>query len=198
MPAPPAWPLTVLRVLGWSLGLWPAAELAWRIAHAQLGANPVEFIEHHTGLWALRLLLLSLAMTPLRRIGGRIEFVQVRRLFGLWAYAWACVHFATYLVFDLQGSPAQLAEDIVKRAYITVGFAAWLMLLPLAITSTKGWQRRLKRNWKHLHRLIYPAAVCGGVHFLWLVKSDIREPAMYLGIATVLLLLRLPVPLRGR
>lgn len=185
-------PLLATRALAWALGLWPAAELAWRIAYAQLGPNPVEFIEHHSGLWALRLLLLSLAMTPLRRLSGRVEFVQVRRLLGLWAYAWVCVHFAAYLTFDLEGSPAKLAEDLVERTYITLGFAGWLFLLPLAITSTQGWQRRLRRRWKLLHRLVYPAALLGALHFVWLVKSDYREPLLYLGIAVLLLLLRAP------
>ncbi|MGQ0502068.1 MAG: sulfite oxidase heme-binding subunit YedZ [Panacagrimonas sp.] len=185
-------PLTGFRVAAWGLGLWPAAELGWRILHAQLGANPVEFIEHFTGLWALRLLLVTLAMTPLRSLTGRVEFIQIRRLLGLWAYVWACVHFSAYLTFDLEWSPGQLAEDLIERTYITIGFAAWLLLLPLAITSTQGWQRRLKRRWKSLHRLIYPAALLAGVHYFWLVKSDVREPLVYLAITAGLLALRAP------
>lgn len=193
MPAFLRRPLTAWRLAAWGLGLWPAAELTWRITHALLGANPVEFIEHYTGLWALRLLLLTLAMTPLRNWTGRIEFVQVRRLLGLWAYAWACVHVTVYLTFDLEWSPAQLAEDLIERTYITIGFSAWLLLLPLAITSTQGWQRRLKRRWKTLHRLVYAAVLLAGLHFLWLVKSDLREPLVYLGIAALLLATRLPL-----
>ncbi|MGQ0621750.1 MAG: sulfite oxidase heme-binding subunit YedZ [Panacagrimonas sp.] len=184
--------LTWFRVAAWSLGLWPAVELAWRFTHAQLTANPVEFLEHYTGLWGLRLLLVTLAMTPLRQLTSRGEFVQVRRLLGLWAYAWVCVHFAIYLTFDLEWAPSKLAEEIIERTYITIGFAAWLLLLPLAITSTQGWQRRLKRRWKQLHRLVYPAVLLGGVHFFWLVKSDVREPLVYLGIAAALLLMRVP------
>lgn len=191
-------PLTAFRGLAWGLGLWPAAELGWRLTHAGLGANPVEFIEHYTGIWGLRLLLITLAMTPLRQFSGRGEFVQVRRLLGLWAFAWACVHFATYLTFDLEWSPAQLLEDLIKRTYITLGFSAWLLLLPLAITSTQGWQRRLKRRWKQLHRLVYPAVLLVGVHFYWLVKSDVREPLVYLSIAAALLLVRLRGQLRRR
>jgi sulfoxide reductase heme-binding subunit YedZ len=189
-------PLTGFRVAAWACALVPAAILAWRILHADLTANPVEFLERYTGLWSLRLLLLTLAMTPLRTLTGRIEFVQVRRLLGLWSFTWITAHFAIFLTFDLEWSPTKLAEEIVKRTYITLGFAAWLLLVPLAITSTHGWQRRLKRRWKALHRLIYVASVLGALHFLWLVKSDIREPALYLGIAAVLLAARLRAPKR--
>lgn len=191
--ARPATPVLIaLRIAFWSLALWPAAELAWRLTHAGLGANPVEFLERYTGLWGLRLLLLTLAMTPFREAFGRIEFVQVRRLLGLWTYAWVCTHFAIYLTFDLEWSPAQLATEVIERTYITMGFAAWLLMLPMAITSTQTWQRRLKRRWKQIHRAIYPAVLLGAVHFLWLVKSDHREPLVYLGIAIVLLVLRMP------
>jgi sulfoxide reductase heme-binding subunit YedZ len=184
-------PLTGFRLLAWSLALVPAGILAWRVVHADLTANPVEFLERFTGLWSLRLLLITLAMTPLRDLTGRIEFVQVRRLLGLWSFTWITAHFAIFLTFDLEWSPSQLATEIVKRTYITLGFAAWLLLVPLAITSTPGWQRRLKRRWKTLHRLIYAASVLGALHFLWLVKSDHREPGLYLAIAAVLLGARL-------
>lgn len=186
-------PLLLWRLAAWSLGLWPASELAWRLTQAQLGANPVEFIEHFTGIWGLRLLLITLAMTPLRMLTGRVEFIQVRRLLGLWAYAWACVHFSIYLTFDLEWSLSRLTEDLIERTYITLGFAAWLLLLPLAITSTRGWQRRLKRRWKQIHRLIYACVLLGCVHFWWLVKSDVREPLVYLAIALLLLGARLPL-----
>lgn len=191
MPSALRKPLTAWRAAAWALGLYPAAMLAWAIAHAGLGANPVEFLEHSTGLWALRLLLVCLAMTPLRRLTGRGEAIQVRRLLGLWAYCWATVHFAIYLTFDLEWSMRELAADLIKRTYITLGFAAWLLLLPLAVTSTRGWQRRLKRRWGQLHKLVYPAVLLGGVHFFWLVKSDIREPLLYLGIWAALMLMRL-------
>lgn len=198
MPAFHRRPLNYCRLTAWSLGLWPAAELAWRIGYAQLGANPVEFLEHHTGLWGLRLLLVTLAMRPLRQLTGRGEFVQLRRLLGLWAYAWICVHFAIFLTFDLEWELATLAEEIVERTYITLGFAAWLLLLPLAITSTQDWQRRLKQRWTQVHWLIYPAVLLGGIHFFWLVKSDVREPLVYLGIAAALLLWRVPWRSRRR
>jgi sulfoxide reductase heme-binding subunit YedZ len=184
--------LALWRAGVWLLALTPLAWLGWLTTHAGLGANPVEFIEHYTGLWTLRLLLATLAMTPLRHITGRIEPIQVRRPLGLWAYAWLWLHFSSYLVFDLAFSPAQLIDDIIKRSYITVGFAALLLLTPLAITSTRGWQRRLKRGWARLHRLIYPAALLGTLHFLWLVKADHREPLAYLAIALGLLAFRVP------
>lgn len=188
--------LLALRIAAWSLALWPAAELAWRMTHALLGPNPVEFLERYTGLWSLRLLLVALALTPLRRITGRVEFVQVRRLMGLWAFAWICVHFVVFLTFDLEWSPTRLLEEVMERTFITLGFAAWLLLVPLAITSTRGWQRRLGRRWKQLHRLVWPAVWLGGLHFLWLVKSDHREPLLYLALTAIMLLLRARWPWR--
>jgi methionine sulfoxide reductase heme-binding subunit len=184
-------PLSAWRSAAWMLGLSPALLLGLAILRADLGPNPVETLEHQTGLWSLRILLACLAMTPLRRLIGRPEPLQIRRLLGLWAYFWVCAHFAVYLTFDLEWSPTQLAEDLIKRTYISLGFAAWLLLLPLALTSTRGWQRRLRRRWLQLHRLIYPAALLGGVHFFWLVKSDIREPLLYLGIYAALMAARL-------
>jgi len=184
-------PLIAWRAAAWALGLYPAAMLGYALLNAGLGPNPVEYLEHSTGLWALRILLVCLAMTPVRRFTQRPEAIQVRRLLGLCAYFWVCVHFAIYLTFDLEWSMRELGADLVKRTYITLGFAAWLLLLPLALTSTRGWQRRLKRRWAQLHQLIYPAALLGGVHFFWLVKSDIREPLLYLVIYAVLMLLRI-------
>ena len=184
-------PLTAWRLAAWSLGLLPAALLAQAILSADLGPNPVETLEHETGLWSLRILLACLTMTPLRRLIGRPEPLQIRRLLGLWAYFWVCAHFAVYLTFDLEWSPAKLGEDLIKRTYIALGFAAWLLLLPLALTSTRGWQRRLQRRWLLIHKLIYPAALLAGVHFFWLVKSDIREPLLYLGIYAALMAARL-------
>lgn len=159
---------------------------------SRLGPNPVEFLEHYLGDWTLRLLLVTLAMTPLRKLTGMTEAIRVRRILGLWAYAFLCLHFSIYLVFDLELSAAQLGADLVKRTYITLGFCAWLLLLPLAVTSTNGWQRQLKRNWKTLHKLVYPAAIFGAIHYLWLVKADKRTPLIYFAIFLVLLAFRLP------
>jgi sulfoxide reductase heme-binding subunit YedZ len=176
----------------WLLCLAPAAWLAWLTTSANLGPDPVATLEHQTGLRALQLLLLTLAMTPLRQLSGRPEPLQLRRTLGLFAWFYMCLHFAMYLVFDIQFALPKLGEDLVKRTWITLGFSCWLFLLPLAITSTNGWQRRLKRAWKSLHRLIYPAALLACLHFVWLVKKDESEPLTYLSILLVLLAARLP------
>jgi methionine sulfoxide reductase heme-binding subunit len=180
------------RAAAWALGLMPLLFGVKFILQGRLGANPVEFIEHYSGDWTLRLLLTTLAMTPLRMLTGLTEPIRVRRILGLWTFAFLCLHFLTYLVFDLSFSMTQLAEDLVKRTYITLGFTAWLLLVPLAVTSTLAWQRRLKRRWITLHRLIYPAALLGAIHYLWQVKADTREPLIYLSILLVLLAFRLP------
>ena len=184
--------LAGLKLLLFSACALPAALLLWRAFNGDLGANPIETLEHETGIWALRLLLVTLAMTPLRQLSGRAEFIQVRRMLGLYSFFYVSCHFAIFLVFDLSLSLAALFEEIIERPYITVGFSAWLLLLPLAITSTRGWQQRLKRNWKRLHRLIYPAVLLGCVHFLWKVKADPVEPLIYLALAVLLLALRMP------
>lgn len=199
----PAVRLWTARAAAWALALIPLALLLQRLVQGRLGANPIEYLEHDLGLWSLRLLLVTLAMTPLRQLTGWTEPLKLRRTLGLWTYAYVCLHFSVYVVFDLNildpGHAAkQLAEDLVKRLYITVGFTAWLLLLPLAITSTNGWQRRLKRRWKTLHRLIYPAAALGVLHFVWLVKKDLREPLIYAAILIVLLAWRWPLPLLQR
>jgi sulfoxide reductase heme-binding subunit YedZ len=175
------------------LALTPLAILlaqVWDVARTggdALGADPVAEIEHRLGLWALRFLMLALAITPLRQLTGKPVLVRFRRMLGLYAFFYVCLHFAAYLGLDLRGYWTQVFEDIAKRPYITVGFAAWLLLLPLAITSTTGWIRRLGRNWARLHKLVYAVGVLAVLHFWWLVKSDIREPALYAGILAVLL-----------
>ena len=180
------------RVAAWALGIIPLLFAVKWSYQSRLGANPVEFLEHYTGDWTLRLLLTTLTMTPLRMLTRLTEPVRVRRILGLWAFAFLCLHFCIYLVFDLGFSVLQLGEDLVKRTYITLGFTAWLMLLSLAITSTTAWQRRLKHRWVALHQLVYPAAILGVIHYLWLVKADTREPLIYLAILLVLLGFRLP------
>ena len=173
--------------------LTPLAILLWQMwgevkgfSHA-LGADPVAEIEHRLGIWALRFLMLTLAITPLRQLTGWNVLVRFRRMLGLYAFAYASLHFAAYLGLDLRGFWAQVFEDIVKRPYITVGFIAWLLLVPLAVTSTKGWIKRLGRNWGRLHKLVYAIGVLAVLHFWWLVKSDIREPLLYAAILVALL-----------
>jgi sulfoxide reductase heme-binding subunit YedZ len=157
-----------------------------------LGAEPVEEITHRTGWWALTLLLVTLAVTPLRRLTGWNRVIQLRRMLGLFAFLYATLHVLTYFGLDQLFDLRYIAEDIVERPYITAGFAAWLLLLPLAVTSTRGWIRRLGKRWQRLHRLVYPAAGLAVLHFLWLVKADTREPVVFGILLILLLLLRLP------
>ena len=177
-----------------ALCLGPLAWLAYDIARADLGPDPVAQITHRTGIWALRLLLVTLAVTPLRRATGWNWAVRFRRMLGLYAFAYATLHFSTYLALDLGGYWPQIFEDVVKRPFITVGFLAWLLLVPLAATSTRGMIRRLGRNWQRLHRVVYFVAICAVLHFLWLVKSGEKiarqEPLVYAAILAVLLLAR--------
>ena len=186
-------PLILPKTVVHLLALTPLAILSWQMwavattGGDALGADPVAEIEHRLGLWALRLLLLTLASTPLRQLTGWTALLRFRRMLGLYAFAYASLHLAAYAVLDLRGAWPLLAEDIVKRPYITVGFLAWLLLVPLAVTSTRGWILRLGRRWASLHRLVYAVAVLAVLHFWWLVKSDLREPALYAGIAALLL-----------
>lgn len=176
-----------------ALALTPAAILGWQIREefltgsGGLGADPIAEIEHRLGLWALRILLIALAVTPLRQLTGQAWLLRFRRMLGLYAFFYASLHFAAYLILDLKGYWTQIFEEIAKRPYITVGFAAWLLLIPLAVTSTQGMMRRLGRQWGRLHKLVYAIAVLAVLHFWWLVKSDIREPALYAGILALLL-----------
>jgi sulfoxide reductase heme-binding subunit YedZ len=179
--------LLCLLPVGWLLaGLadlagfvhWPAAGL---------GANPVEKIQDTLGIWGLRLLLATLAVTPLREILGWPRLQLFRRMLGLFAFFYVSMHFVWYLLAD-QGLDWRLwIEDIAKRPYITVGFTALLLLIPLAVTSTKRAMRRMGRRWQRLHRLIYPAAILGCTHFYWQVKADIREPLVYILVLAALL-----------
>jgi sulfoxide reductase heme-binding subunit YedZ len=173
-----------------ALCLLPMALLVRDALHGLLGTDPVAQLEHRTGDWTLRLLLATLAITPLRRLTGYAGPVRYRRMLGVFAFFYACVHLTTYLVIDLGGYWSQLLGEIAKRPYMTVGFSAWLLLVPLAVTSTRGMMRRLGRRWQQLHRLVYVSALLAVLHFLWLVKADHREPLVYLGILAVLMLAR--------
>jgi sulfoxide reductase heme-binding subunit YedZ len=172
--------------------LLPVAWLAWRAFTDRLGANPIEELEIQTGLWTLRFLALTLAVTPLRRLTGWNWLARHRRTLGLIAFGYACLHLSVYIGLDMFFDLGDIVEDIAERLYITVGMAAFLCMIPLAVTSTKNAIRRLGRRWKRLHRLVWAVAALGTVHFLWAVKKDIREPLIYAGIFVVLLLLRIP------
>jgi sulfoxide reductase heme-binding subunit YedZ len=171
----------------------------WIVGNAfigDLGANPVETITHQTGDWTLRLLLLTLAITPLRQISGNPQWTRFRRMAGLFVYFYAVLHFAIWFVADHAFDPASMLEDIVKRPYITVGFTAFILLTPLALTSNRWSMLRLGKRWKALHKLVYPILLLGVLHYLWLVKADYLEPLIYLAIAVVLLALRVWKPKR--
>lgn len=157
---------------------WLAARTFGLAGHG-LGANPISELIHQLGLWGLRLLLVTLCITPLTVTLRKPKLLQYRRMLGLFSFTYLALHFLTWLVLDQSLRPAAIVADIVKRPYITVGFAALSMLLPLAVTSTKKWMRRLGSRWHRLHRLIYPAAILGCVHFWWQVKADWREPLVY-------------------
>jgi methionine sulfoxide reductase heme-binding subunit len=174
-----------------SLGLVPLGALALGAARDALGANPVETITHSTGGWALRLLLATLTITPLRRLTGWSFLAPWRRSLGLLAFGYATLHFATFLALDLGFDFSALGKEVAKRPYVTLGFSAFLLLTPLAITSTRGWQRRLGRRWLVLHRLVYFAAGLAVLHFVWLVKADLAEPLAYAAVLGGLLALRL-------
>ena len=174
-----------------ALCLIPAVMLLVRGLQGDLSANPVEFIEHRTGEWALRFLLITLTVTPLRMIFSQPLLVRFRRMLGLFSFFYVCVHLLMYLTFDQSFNLTAVVHDVIKRPYITVGMAGFLMLVPLAITSTAAMVRRLgPKRWQRLHRLVYFCALAGVIHFYWLVKSDVREPLTYAGILLVLMLFR--------
>ena len=173
------------------ISLWPILSLSVAIFLNNLGANPVEFIERHFGKWALIFLCLTLSMTPLRRITHMNQWILNRRMLGLFTFFYATVHLLCYIGLDYHFAWIDIKNDIIKHRYVLVGFLGWLLLLSLAITSSDKMMRKLKFNWKRLHRLIYLIAILGVLHFLWLVKKDITEPLIYAFIIFILFLLRL-------
>jgi len=194
----PAVPPKVARAASFLLCLAPCLRLVWDAANGDLTANPIEDLTLRTGWWTLTFVMVTLAVTPVRRVTGWNRVVQYRRMFGLFAFFYACLHVSVYFGLDQLLSFDYILEDIVERPYITVGFSAWVLMIPLALTSTKGWIRRLGRRWQRLHRLVYATAVLGVLHFLWLVKADVREPLIFATVLTGLFLLRLPVFRRRR
>lgn len=174
--------------------LLPLARLGWKAYTGNLGANPIEVITHSTGDWILIFLMVTLAVTPLRKLTGQLWLIRFRRMFGLFAFFYASLHFLTYIWLDKFFNVHEMLADIAKRRFITMGLTGFLLLIPLAITSTSSWIRRLGgRRWNQLHRLIYVSATAGVIHYLWLVKADIRKPLRYAAILTLLLGYRLVV-----
>jgi sulfoxide reductase heme-binding subunit YedZ len=164
--------------------------LVYGILTHSLGANPIEAVTRGLGDWALRLLLVTLAVTPLRRLTGLGWLLRLRRMLGLFAFFYAVLHVLTYLWLDQFFDWGAILKDVVKRPFITVGFLSFVLLIPLAVTSTHAMMKRLGRHWQRLHRAVYAIAVLGVLHFWWMVKADVREPALYAAILAVLLGLR--------
>lgn len=183
--------------------LYPAARLIWLGFAGGLGVNPIEFITRSLGTWALSFLLITLTVTPLRKLSGWGELLRVRRMLGLTAFFYASLHLMSYLWLDQFFDWNAIFKDILKRPFITIGMATFMMLLPLALTSTNAAMRRLKHDWQRLHRLVYPAAICAVLHYFWLVKQDTAQPALYAFILAALLGLRVwwrinpPSPVRA-
>src|SRR5210317_225904 len=169
------------------LCLLPAVLLISNFFLDQLGANPFEEFTRRSGEWTLRFLLIVLAITPLRKLTKQNWLMAYRRMLGLYAYFYACFHLLTYLWFDQFFDWQEIYTDIVKRPFITVGILAFILLTPLAITSTNYWMRRLGKRWKQLHKLVYVISILGILHFIWLVKADLRTPLIYAGILSILL-----------
>lgn len=198
--------MTKVQIIRWlakpavfAAALVPLALLALRIVNDDLGTNPIETLNRYTGDWTLRLLLTALAVTPLRRLTGWNGLLRFRRMLGLFAFFYAGLHFLSYAWLDQYFVWSEIVKDVIKRPYITVGFTCFVLLIPLAATSTSAMIRRLgARRWQRLHRVVYAVGIGGVIHFLWLVKSDIREPLIYGAVLAVLLGLRLTWALRAR
>ena len=182
--------IRTLKVLAFLLCLGPLAKLAlesFGVAGMSLGANPVEELLHRLGIWGLNFLLLTLAVTPLRQITGQAWLLRFRRMLGLYAFFYVFLHFLVYSGLDQRFALAAIAEDVIERPYITIGVLALVLMLPLAVTSTRGMMRRLGRSWKKLHRLVYPVAVLGVWHFYWQVKLDTLQATLYAAVLAALL-----------
>ncbi len=183
--------IVAMKVAVWVLCLLPLALLGLKFAQDGLGANPIEVITHATGDWTMRLLLTTLAITPIRKLTGRLWLIRFRRLLGLFAIFYGVLHFITYIWLDKFFDIREMLADVAKRLFITVGLLGFALMIPLALTSTQWAIRKLKKRWQLVHRLIYASAIAGVVHYWWLVKADITLPAVYAVILGVLLLYRL-------
>lgn len=182
--------IAILRLMLFLAGLGPLAQLGRKALHDGLGANPIEVITHSTGTWTLVFLLVTLSISPVRKLSGALWLIRFRRMLGLYAFLYGMLHFTTYIWLDKFFDIHEMVHDIYKRPFITVGFTAFVLLIPLAITSTQGMIRRLGRRWQTLHWLVYASACLGVAHYLWLVKADRRVPEIYGGVLAVLLAYR--------
>jgi len=184
--------IILLKVVVWALCLSPVSLLVWKATHDELGANPLSEITFSTGHWTLYLLLITLAISPLRKLSGLNWLIRFRRMVGLFAFFYGCLHLMTYLWFDKFFDIHEIVKDVYKRPFITAGFTAWCLMAPLAFTSTAASIRRLGgKRWQNLHRLIYGSAIAGVVHFWWLVKRDLTRPEIMAGILAALLAFRI-------
>src|SRR5579863_408903 len=176
------------KVVVFLICLAPLGILIWETFNGGLGSNPTQFLEHATGDWTLRFVAITLAVTPLRKLLRQPNLIRFRRMLGLFAFFYGCCHFAVYLTFDQVFDLHGIWADVIKRRYITVGFTGFVLMIPLALTSTAGWIRRLGgKRWAMLHRLIYLTAIAGVIHYYWLVKSDVHLPLEYAAVMAVLL-----------
>jgi methionine sulfoxide reductase heme-binding subunit len=179
--------------------LGPLTRLAWKGFHGMLGANPIEVITHSTGDWTLIFLMVTLSITPLRKLTRQYWLIGLRRMFGLYAFFYGTLHLTTYVWLDKFFDVHEMLADIAKRKFITAGMTAFTLMIPLALTSTKGWIRRIGgKRWQALHRLIYISAAAGVIHYIWLVKADLRKPLRYAAVLGALLLYRIVMWLRSR
>jgi sulfoxide reductase heme-binding subunit YedZ len=191
--------LRLAKIIVFLAALLPVARLAWRALHEGLGANPIEVITHSTGDWTLIFVLLTLSITPLRRLTRQYWLIGLRRMVGLFAFFYGTLHFTTYIWLDKFFDVHEMVKDIYKRPFITIGFSAFVLMIPLAVTSTSWSIRRLGgKNWQRLHRLIYLTAILGVIHYIWLVKADKRKPFEYGIVLAILLLYRVGAWLSGR
>jgi len=176
------------KALVFGLSVIPVCWLAWRAWHDDLTANPIEYITHFTGDWTIRFLVFTLAITPLRKVLHEPDLIRFRRMIGLFAFFYGFLHFSTYFGVDKFFDWREIWGDVAKRPYITMGFTGFVLMIPLAVTSTTGWIRRLGgKRWNLLHRLAYASAIAGVIHYYWLVKSDIRQPLLYAFLVAILL-----------
>src|SRR5689334_4401723 len=180
-----------IKVLVFVLCLAPIGWMGWRAWNQDLTANPIEYITHYTGDWTLRFLVFTLAITPLRKLLGIPDLIKFRRMIGLYAFFYGTLHFTTYIWLDKFFDLGEMLHDVAKRPFITAGFLAFVCMIPLAITSTKGWIRRMGgKRWQALHRLVYLAGIAGAVHYYWLVKSAITRPVFYMSLVALALGIR--------